>query len=96
MNSSVLHDTRERSNRFNMLFGVRTRRGYQRDNLGKQNQDSYFAFSNFLDKKYMHLFGICDGHGHNGEAISNYLVCNFPNKLSQRLKSVGITTLIYG
>ncbi len=70
----------------NILHGVRTRRGYNTMNLQKKNQDAYFAFPNFMNNELMHLFGVCDGHGNNGEKIADFVSKHFPENLANILR----------
>jgi serine/threonine protein phosphatase PrpC len=65
----------------NVLHGIRTRRGYNAMNLQKKNQDAYFAFPNFMNSELLHLFGVCDGHGTNGEKIAEFVAKTFPHHL---------------
>lgn len=69
-----------------MLFGHRTRRGYNPFDLHKKNQDSYFCKPNFYDRESMHLFGVCDGHGKNGEKVSAFVADRFPLNLLDAFK----------
>ena len=36
----------------------------------KVNQDQYLVTPKMLGRKYLHLFGICDGHGQLGREAS--------------------------
>ena len=70
----------------NVLHGIRTRRGYNAMNLQKKNQDAYFAFPNFMNSELLHLFGVCDGHGTNGEKIAEFVAKTFPPHLEAILQ----------
>ena len=70
----------------NVLHGIRTRRGYNAMNLQKKNQDAYFAFPNFMNSDLLHLFGVCDGHGTNGEKIAEFVAKCFPLHLEAILQ----------
>ena len=43
-----------------------------------ENQDSFFYYEDFMLIKNLTLFGVCDGHGKNGQIISNKLCILFP------------------
>lgn len=62
------------------VFGIRTRRGYDPENCFKKNQDSFMAGSRIYRGRPMHVFGVCDGHGKQGEKVSEFLTsCFIPN-----------------
>lgn len=61
-----------------MIYGFRTRRGYNPNDLHKKNQDSYFCKLSFLGRERFNLFGVCDGHGKNGEKVSQFVSEKFP------------------
>lgn len=42
-------------------------------NPNKVNQDSYFTLARFNAFKYIHYFGVCDGHGVNGRDVSSFI-----------------------
>ena len=64
-----------------IIWGARTRRGYNMHDLHKKNQDSFFTHSNFLGHENVHLFGVCDGHGHSGEKVAEYVSKFYPEFL---------------
>lgn len=66
-----------------ILWGFRSRRGYNHNDLHKKNQDSCFVHPNFAGEEIFHLFGVCDGHGKNGEKVSEFVSKQFPLNLKQ-------------
>ncbi len=44
-------------------FSYSTKAGVVPHNPYKVNQDQYIVTPKMLGRKYLHLFGICDGHG---------------------------------
>lgn len=63
-----------------LVYAIRTRRGYDPENCFKKNQDSYFAASKTFHDRPVHVFGVCDGHGKQGERIAEFLSTSFlPN-----------------
>lgn len=69
-----------------LVYAIRTRRGYDPDNCFKKNQDSYFAASKTFHSRPVHVFGVCDGHGKQGERISEFLTASFLPNLFAILK----------
>lgn len=61
-----------------LIYGFRTRRGYNPNDLHKKNQDSYFCKLGFLGREKFNLFGVCDGHGKHGERVSQFVSEKFP------------------
>ena len=69
------------------------------------NQDVCFIYKDFLLIQNIFLFGVCDGHGVNGEVIANYASKSIPsyihyieidNNVTKRNKSVNnIITSLY-
>lgn len=89
-----------------IIWGARTRRGYNMHDLHKKNQDSFFTHSNFLGHENVHLFGVCDGHGHSGEKVAEYVSKFYPEFLktvffssdkseSENCDSLSIETLMF-
>ena len=44
-----------------------------------ENQDTFFYYDNFLLIKNCVLFGVCDGHGKNGDKISHLISALYPS-----------------
>ena len=57
----------------------------QGTNSKNDNQDSSFFYEDFLLIKNFYLFGICDGHGKNGEQISKAISFLFPSFINYLL-----------
>ena len=51
-------------------FSYSTKAGVVPHNPYKVNQDQYLVMPKLLSRKYLHLFGICDGHGQLGREAS--------------------------
>jgi len=47
----------------------------------KPNQDAFITHSNFCNSKSKYLFGVCDGHGTNGQMVSGFIKTNLPKNL---------------
>jgi hypothetical protein len=63
-------------------FSYCTKTGYIPGKGLKLNQDSHFAHINFASQSDMYLFGVCDGHGHYGGEVSNYIKHRLPVLIS--------------
>ncbi len=64
-------------------YAFATRVGFMPGNPGKQNQDSFILHPNFRKSGQAHLFGVCDGHGHQGREVSNFVKQVLPTALEQ-------------
>ena len=53
----------------------------QKGNQQGENQDKAFKYENFLLFKNFFLFGVCDGHGKQGQVISNITSILYPSYL---------------
>jgi serine/threonine protein phosphatase PrpC len=74
----------------------KTKKGYNMYDLTKKNQDSYFSkhinFSgnkNSVKNNDCVFFGVCDGHGKNGDKISQFICKTLPKKLDQHFSKKG-------
>jgi len=43
-----------------------------------ENQDQFILLPNLQNESALHYFGVCDGHGPNGQKVSNYLSETIP------------------
>ncbi|CAD8160193.1 unnamed protein product [Paramecium octaurelia] len=71
----------------NLKYIHKTRQGQIANNPNKVNQDIFYCQTNLVEN--LHLFFVCDGHGQNGQFVSNFIQANLPNsirrdKLSQQ------------
>lgn len=80
----------DQQNKEKMVFGIRTRRGFDLNDCFKKNQDSYLACTQLIGSKTAHVFGICDGHGKQGEKIAEFITKNFSANFSQALKKTNL------
>ena len=71
-------------------IGSCTKAGCSGPGIVKTNQDAYFIKEDFLKNSNNIFLGVCDGHGHKGELISNYVV----NKLPEYIKDIHNDSII--
>lgn len=65
--------------------------GYKGGNLRDQiNQDRSILVSPFMEQ--FQLLGVLDGHGRNGELVSEYARTELPKEIAERLKEMAQTT----
>jgi len=74
----------------NIKIGSCTKAGCSGPGIVKTNQDAYFIKEDFLKNSNNLFLGVCDGHGHKGELISNYVV----NKLPEYIKDINNDSII--
>ena len=74
----------------NIKIGSCTKAGCSGPGIVKTNQDAYFIKEDFLKNSNNIIAGVCDGHGHKGELISNYAV----NKLPQYITDINNDSII--
>jgi serine/threonine protein phosphatase PrpC len=55
--------------------------------MNKINQDSFITQMNYQGKDSQHLFGVYDGHGVNGQLVSNYISSNLPTFFGYHVRS---------
>ena len=56
-----------------LSFASKSRAGLNEYQKPKINQDIIIEKKNFNNLSYIHLFGVCDGHGQFGHDVSAYL-----------------------
>ena len=66
-------------------IGIITKAGEDISNQEKINQDNYF--DNDLSNGYKFI-GVCDGHGEDGQNVSDYLRNNLPRELGNELEKI--------
>ena len=67
-----------------------TKAGTSGPGIVKQNQDSFFIKENFMENDSYFFIGVCDGHGDDGEQISNLV----SNKLQNYIFSLNNEDII--
>ena len=67
-----------------------TKAGLSGPGIVKKNQDSYFIKENFMSNPDYFFLGVCDGHGDDGESISNLVA----NKLQNYITSLSNEEII--
>lgn len=71
-------------------FAYSTKKGMVPSNPMKTNQDQYVVAPRLLGQKYLHLFGICDGHGQMGKQASAKTKEFLIENLSLELRKLGV------
>ena len=66
-------------------IGVISKAGEENTGEEKINQDNYFDYDLCHDYKFL---GVCDGHGDDGQIISEYLKNILPEELNKELKKI--------
>jgi serine/threonine protein phosphatase PrpC len=59
-----------------------TKPGCSGPGIVKTNQDAYFVKQNFLNNKEYYFIGVCDGHGEQGQAVSQYVANKLPSYIT--------------
>ena len=72
-------------------YGWWSKAGHSSNNSMKPNQDTYMAYVNLLWNesckdldsvpKKIHVFGVFDGHGIEGKAVSQFIKAHLPNTI---------------
>ena len=65
-------------------IGIITKAGEEDDGGEKINQDDYFDYDLSCGYKFI---GVCDGHGEDGQNVSDYLKCVLPEELDKELNN---------
>ena len=66
-----------------------TKPGCSGPGIVKTNQDAFFIKENFLDNENNYFFGVCDGHGENGQIISQ----NVSEKLQEYINNINFDNI---
>ena len=66
--------------------------GFDGEEPKENNQDNYFIFKNFADKKDYIYLSVCDGHGVEGHFVSEFIKEVLPYYMSENLKDKNILT----
>jgi serine/threonine protein phosphatase PrpC len=59
-----------------------TKAGLSCPGIVKSNQDSFFIQENFMSNLDYFFIGVCDGHGQDGQKISNIVANKLPNYIT--------------
>ena len=66
--------------------------GFDGEEPKENNQDNYFIYKNFMNKKDYIYMSVCDGHGVEGHFVSDFIKETLPYDMSENLKNKNILT----
>ena len=66
--------------------------GFDGEEPKENNQDNYFIYKNFMNKKKYIYMSVCDGHGVEGNFVSDFIKEILPYDMSENLKFFNILT----
>jgi serine/threonine protein phosphatase PrpC len=66
----------------NIKINECTKAGCSGPGIVKTNQDAYFVKDNFLKNPDYFFIGVCDGHGEQGQLVSNYVANKLPTYIT--------------
>ena len=66
--------------------------GFDGEEPKENNQDNYFVYKNFMNKKKYIYMSVCDGHGIEGHFVSDFIKEILPYDMSENLKFYNILT----
>ena len=66
--------------------------GFDGEEPKENNQDNYFIYKNFMNKKKYVYMSVCDGHGVEGHFVSDFIKEILPYDMSENLKFFNILT----
>ena len=66
--------------------------GFDGEEPKENNQDNYFVYKNFMNKKNYIYMSVCDGHGVEGHFVSDFIKETLPYDMSENLKLYNILT----
>ena len=66
--------------------------GFDGEEPKENNQDNYFIYKNFMNKKDYIYMSVCDGHGVEGHFVSDFIKETLPYDMSENLKNYNILT----
>ena len=66
--------------------------GFDGEEPKENNQDNYFIYKNFMNKKDYIYMSVCDGHGVEGHFVSDFIKETLPYDMSENLKNQNILT----
>ena len=71
---------------------VFTHVGFDGEQDKENNQDNYFIYKNFMDRKDYIYMSVCDGHGIEGHFVSDFMKEILPYDMSENLKDCNLMT----
>ena len=66
--------------------------GFDGEEPKEKNQDNYFVYKNFMNKKNYIYMSVCDGHGVEGHFVSDFIKEILPYDMSENLQAFNILT----
>ena len=66
--------------------------GFDGEEPKENNQDNYFIYKNFMNKKDYIYMSVCDGHGIEGHFVSDFMKEILPYDMSENLKFCNLMT----
>ena len=66
--------------------------GFDGEEPKENNQDNYFIYKNFMNKKDYIYMSVCDGHGVEGHFVSDFIKETLPYDMSENLQNQNILT----
>ena len=66
--------------------------GFDGEEPKENNQDNYFIYKNFMNKKDYIYMSVCDGHGIEGHFVSDFMKEILPYDMSENLKNCNLMT----
>ena len=66
--------------------------GFDGEEPKENNQDNYFIYKNFMNKKDYIYMSVCDGHGIEGHFVSDFVKEILPYDMSENLKFCNLMT----
>uniref|UniRef100_A0A7S2QVC4 cGMP-dependent protein kinase n=1 Tax=Triparma pacifica TaxID=91992 RepID=A0A7S2QVC4_9STRA len=75
--------------KFEIHHAYLSQRGYYPSQLNKANQDAFCSHPNYNDEKNIGLWGVFDGHGSDGDHVSNFAKLGIAKNCKEQLKKVG-------
>ena len=66
--------------------------GFDGEEPKENNQDNYFIYKNFMNKKDYIYMSVCDGHGIEGHFVSDFMKEILPYDMSENLKNSNLMT----
>ena len=66
--------------------------GFDGEEPKENNQDNYFIYKNFMDRKDYIYMSVCDGHGIEGHFVSDFMKEILPYDMSENLKNCNLMT----
>ena len=81
-NSKIEFQIKQKNYIKNIKICSCTKPGCSGPGIVKTNQDAFFIKEKFLENENNFFFGVCDGHGENGQIISQYVSEKLPEYIN--------------